>query len=233
MAVQVGQQVLDVGCGPGTDTVPLADLVGSTGRVAGLDADAAMIAEANHRAQQAGVAGWVTHQQGDAMALPYATGTFDGCRSERLFQHLEYPERVLAEMVRVTKPGGLVVVLDTDWGSFSIDTDEIDIERRLARVKAERCLHGGYAGRGLYRYFRAQGLSDIHLDVLPTYFTDYQIARYAVQLDVMEREALRTGVITQEELERWRVSLERADAGASFFACGVSILVAGRLAEQQ
>ena len=80
MHVQPGQRVLDVGCGPGTDTIPLAHLVGSTGEVVGVDTDADMIAQASLSAASAGVASWVTHQQADAMALPFATASFDACR---------------------------------------------------------------------------------------------------------------------------------------------------------
>jgi SAM-dependent methyltransferase len=231
MDIRPGHRVLDVGCGPGTDTLPLAHLVGSMGQVVGVDADVAMITEAHHRATQAGVDSWVTHQQGDATALPFATASFDACRSERVFQHLLQPERALAEMVRVTKAGGWVVVLDTDWGSLSVDCVEVDIERRLARVKAEHCEHNGYAGRTLYRLFGAQGLGDVRVAVLATYLTDYLAMRFGSGADVTEREALRTGVITQAELDRWHASLERAAAAGQFFASIVSILVAGRTSE--
>ena len=231
MGVLTGQQVLDVGCGPGTDTLPLAQLVGATGRVVGIDADAAMIAEAKQRAHQAGVDGWVTHQQGDATALPFATDSFAACRSERVFQHLLQPARALAEMVRVTKPGGWVVVFDADWGSLSIDTDEVDIERRLARVRAERCIHNGYAGRRLYRLFTEQGLTHLQIEVQPVYLTDYRIARHALIFDITEREALHAGVITQEELDRWQASLEAAAAAARFFCSVAGVLIAGRTAK--
>ena len=109
MQIQPGHRVLDLGCGPGTDTIPLAALVGANGRVIGADYDEAMITEALQRAEQAGVNAWVEHQCVDAMSLPFATDYFDSCRSERLFQHLHHPELALAEMIRVTKPGGWVI----------------------------------------------------------------------------------------------------------------------------
>ena len=104
-----------------------------------------------------------------ATAMPFATGSFDAARSERLFQHLLQPERALAEMIRVTKPGGWVVVADADWYSLSIDTREVDIERRLAEVRADRFLHNAYAGRHLYRQFTAHGLGALQIEVLPVW----------------------------------------------------------------
>jgi hypothetical protein len=65
-------------------------------------------------------------------------------------------ENALAEMVRVTRRGGWIVAVDTDWGSLSIDHPEIDIERRLARVLPEKAVPDGYAGRQLFRWFRRQ-----------------------------------------------------------------------------
>jgi ubiquinone/menaquinone biosynthesis C-methylase UbiE len=228
MHIQPGQHVLDVGCGPGTDTISLASTVGPTGQVTGVDYDARMVVEAQARAEQAGVGAWVRHEQADASSLPFATGSFDACRSERLFQHLEQPAQALAEMLRVIKRGCWVVVADTDWGTFSIDTPEVAVERRLADVLAQRVLQNGYAGRQLFRLFRQQGIEDISIEIVPAYVTRYELARQLGRLDIAEPEALQAGIITQEELRRWRSSLERADADGTFFASASVVLVAGR-----
>ena len=228
MQIHPGHRALDVGCGPGTDTIILGQVVGSSGRVFGVDHDAAMVAEANRRARDSGVSAWVEHRQAEATALPWEVSEVDACRSERLFEHLLDPEAALAEMVRVTKPGGRVVVLDTDWGSFSTDTEETDIERRLARVLAERCLHNGYSGRQLYRLFKSRNLQGLNIEMIPTFLTSYAVARRMLTLDRGEKEGVVAGMVTEQEVERWQKSLERADAEGVFF-CSVSmILVGGR-----
>jgi ubiquinone/menaquinone biosynthesis C-methylase UbiE len=228
MHLQSGYAVLDVGCGPGTDTIALAGLVGPTGRVVGVDADAAMIAEAERRTELAGCSAWCSHQQADATALPLETGAFDACRSERLFQHLHAPALALAEMARVTRPGGWVVVLDADWGTLSIDTPEVEIERRLVRVHAERLVNNGYAGRQLYRLFKQQGFTDITVESRSWQATNYQLFRYLTLMDTIERDALAAGLITEEELHRWQQSLEQTEAEGTFFAHVNGVLVAGR-----
>ena len=228
MHIEPGHSVLDVGCGPGIDTIALAELVGPTGHVVGVDVDAAMIAEADRRAEQSGCCAWCRHQAGDAAALPLETGTFDSCRSERLFQHVHNPAGVLAEIARVTKLGGWVVILDADHGTWSIDTSEVDIERRLTRVLAERVVINGYAGRQLYGLFKRQQFIDINVEIRPLYFTNYAQFRYGIQLDIIEREALAAGFVTKEELNRWQQNLEEADITETFFAHAAGVLVAGR-----
>jgi len=231
MHLQPGQVVLDVGCGPGIDTIALASIVGSTGRVVGVDHDAAMIAEAQKRAVQAGCGPWCHHYQADAAALPFETGTFDASRSERLFQHVLNPAAVLSEMARVTRPGGWVVVLDTDWSTLSFDTSEVDLERRLSLYRLEHFVNSGYAGRQLYSLFKRQQFLEITVEIRPIYVTDYTLGRYASHLDVLEADALAADVITEEELHRWRQSLEQAQAEGAFFLHVTTVLVAGRNAE--
>jgi len=228
MVIRPGQSLLDVGCGPGIDTVALAQLVGENGHVFGVDHDETMVKAADQYAAQSGVESRVLHKRADAYALPFEDNTFDSCRSERLFQHLQKPGQVLDEMIRVTKNGGWVVVLDTDWGAISMDTPEVDIERRLARFRAEHMLTNGYAGRQLYRLFRMAKLGEIKVEGFTIISTDYEIGRYIAMIDKTEKEALAAGVITEDELSRLRASSEHARDEGLTFGSGCTILAAGR-----
>src|SRR6266480_2765944 len=205
MHIQPGHSVLDVGCGPGIDTLALASSVGPTGHVFGVDVDEAMIAEAERRAEQMGCRTWCHHEHN--------------------------PAGVLLEMARVTKPGGWVVILDADHGTWSIDTAEVDIERRLTRVLAERMVINGYAGRQLFGLFKQQQFTDINVETRPIYFTNFAQFRYATQMDIVERNALADGFVTQEELNRWQQNLEDAETTGTFFAHATGVLVAGRKAK--
>jgi ubiquinone/menaquinone biosynthesis C-methylase UbiE len=137
LAIEPGQRVLDVGCGPASDTLAMGRLTGPGGLMIGVDVDAEMIARARERAHEADCAAWVHHTQADAAALPFPDNYFQRCHSERLLQHVDDGPRVMAEMIRVTAPGGRLVVADTDWASLSVDTPEIDIERRVAGGMAQ------------------------------------------------------------------------------------------------
>ncbi|HSG24846.1 MAG TPA: methyltransferase domain-containing protein [Anaerolineales bacterium] len=230
MGIETGHKVLDVGCGPGIDTIALSELVDTNGEVYGVDYDQEMVAEAERRAEEAGISAWVKHKHSDAAALPFETGYFDSCRSERLFQHLPEPTKALADMVRVTKANGWVVILDTDLGSFGTDTREVEIERRLVRFLADHLAHNGYSGRQLYRQFKKQGLVNVSFEVFPLVMTNYAFARQAALMDKTAKEALAKNVITEAELKRYQMDLEQADADGVYFSYGCMMLVAGQKA---
>jgi ubiquinone/menaquinone biosynthesis C-methylase UbiE len=227
LKVQTGHRVLDVGCGPGTDTIPFAQLVGPAGQVVGIDMDEAMIVAANRQAQEAGVSDRVQHKLGDASSMPFGDNYFDACHAERVFMHLRNPDQVLAGMIRVTKPGGRIVVTDPDGASISFDTPEADIERRIVLFWAKKH-NNGYAARQLYRLFKQQGLTEITVAITPVVMTDHDLALYLLNADDVERIAMESGSVTRAEVHRWRASLERAAATETFFGTWNNVTVVGQ-----
>ncbi len=104
--------LLDCGCGPGTITVGLAQIV-AQGHVTGMDREATELAQARRHADQQGVAN-VTFQLGNLYEIPFPDGTFDAVLAHAVLQHLAEPVRALQEMRRVLKPGGLIGVREED-----------------------------------------------------------------------------------------------------------------------
>jgi ubiquinone/menaquinone biosynthesis C-methylase UbiE len=137
------------------------------------------------------------------------------------------PAKALSEMVRVTKSGGWIVVADSDWGTLSMDANEIETERRLVRFFSEHIVNNGYSGRQLYRLFKQQGLADMSTQVCGVTLTNYHFARQMILMDKSEREALAQGVITVQELEQLHDFWEQADGDGDFFASVSMILVSG------
>lgn len=106
--LEPGMAVLDVACGPGI----LACAMAAQGaEVTGVDLTPAMIEQARLRQEREARRGMEWHV-GDATALPFADASFDRVTTRYSFHHMLEPARAFAEMARVTKPGGRVVVID-------------------------------------------------------------------------------------------------------------------------
>jgi SAM-dependent methyltransferase len=99
---------IDVACGPGVISRGVAGKVGS---VSGVDLTPAMIDEAEKRAKEEGVRN-VSFSVGDATSLDFADASFDGAITRLSLHHIPAPGRIVAEMARVVRPGGAVVVSD-------------------------------------------------------------------------------------------------------------------------
>lgn len=102
------QEALDVACGPGSVVAAFACRVR---RAVGLDATEAMLDQARALAEERGLDN-VEWRLGDVYRLPFENGSFDIVSCRFTFHHLQEPNRALAEMVRVCRPGGRIVVCD-------------------------------------------------------------------------------------------------------------------------
>jgi ubiquinone/menaquinone biosynthesis C-methylase UbiE len=227
LALAPGDRVLDVGCGPGVDTVAMAPLVGPAGLVVGVDHAEDMVVAARARARERGAEARVVHHRADARALPFGDAVFDACHSDRLCQHVTDPPRVIAEMARVLKDRGRLVVTDADWSTLSIDTAETALERRVVGFLGEAVANGS-AGRQLLRLLRRQGLARVSVEVSPIVWTDYDLfRRTSLSLPRIDERLVDSGVVSREELRRLLRDLEEASARREFFATASMVLAAG------
>jgi len=227
LKIEEGDRLLDVGCGVGADTLCLARIVGGGGFVVGVDYDEDLVAKAQVRAAGMGLSARVGYVKADAASIPFANDCFDACRCERLFQHIPSSVCALSEMVRVTKKGGRIVIADTDWGTLSIDTAEVEIERQVVRSLAGIFLDG-YAGRKLFGQMKAQQLQNITIDIWPIVWTDYREFRAtSLSIDNIERKIIDCGNVSARDLGLFLESLEEAQQRSAFFASGSVIIVCG------
>jgi ubiquinone/menaquinone biosynthesis C-methylase UbiE len=103
---QAGDVILDIGCGNARDITPMLQR-GAT--IVGVDLSEGMIAQARRDLEAAGFSG-VTLEVGDATSLRFADATFDKVVCSEVIEHIPDTDRAIAEMQRVLKPGGLLVV---------------------------------------------------------------------------------------------------------------------------
>jgi SAM-dependent methyltransferase len=198
--------------------------------VVGVDASQVMVDEAGRRAAAAGVAG--EFRVGDAQALEFADDRFDGCRSERTLQWLDDPQTALAEFKRVTRPGGTVVVIDTDWGTFAPHhPDMTTTERVLASVFSSR--PGFFVGRRLRSMFMTAGFDDIRLTAATHLAVDWDPATRPAPagfppFPMILQGVVDSGALSQEEADGWVDQFAQTAKDGRFFASLTMFAVAGR-----
>ena len=110
--IGAGRRLLDVGCGTGTLAILAARLGGPDARVSGIDPAPRQIARARARARRAGLD--IDFREGVIEDLPFADASVDAVTSTLMMHHLpdELQAKGLAEIERVLKPGGRVVIAD-------------------------------------------------------------------------------------------------------------------------
>lgn len=119
MNVKEGASALDVCCGTADWTIALAEAVGKSGRVEGLDFSENMLKEGKEKVNERGY-DHVTLRHGNAMALPYDDETFDYVTIGFGLRNVPDYNKVLREMFRVVKRGGTVVCLETSQPTIPI-----------------------------------------------------------------------------------------------------------------
>ncbi len=120
--------MLDVGAGPGFLASEIAAEVGSSGRVVGIDRSQQMLALARLRcAAQA----QVEFLEADALSMPFPEVAFDAAAAIQIYEFVPDMPSALRELHRVLRPGGRVVIVDTDWSSLVWEAED---RARAARV---------------------------------------------------------------------------------------------------
>jgi SAM-dependent methyltransferase len=151
-------RLLDVGAGPGTITADLSRLVREVVAVE-VDTDAAEITRAGLAGRGVDAEVLVT----DVHALDLPDDSFDVVHAHQVLQHVADPVRALREMARVTRPGGVVGVRDSDYGAFAWYPRLPELDRWLELYRTAAHANGGEpdAGRHLLAWAHAAGLDEV------------------------------------------------------------------------
>ena len=157
-----GMRLLDVGCGPGTITMDLADLVGPGGRVTALERTEDALDLARAEAERRGTTD-VDFVTGDVQGLDLPDDSFDVVHAHQVLQHVDDPVRALREMRRVCRPGGTVAVRESDYSAFTWFPAVPELDRWLADYLEVARSNSAEpdAGRRLLSWANAAGFSAV------------------------------------------------------------------------
>ncbi|WP_309643439.1 methyltransferase domain-containing protein [Phenylobacterium sp.] len=217
LAPRAGEQILDIGVGPGLLAHDIARLVGPAGRMVGLDNAPAMVAAAERRLAdlpQASV------RQGDAGGLDLPDEAFDAAVATQVYEYVPDIKQALVELHRVLRPGGRALILDTDWRSLVWHASD---PARMDRVLA--CWDGHLADPHLPAklgpLLRQAGFEVRRVEIVPMLSPRWQSVSYAGGMmrtihDYARTNADRFG-LDADEVVAWRRDQDELIARDEFF----------------
>lgn len=225
-APRLGEDVIDVGCGPGFLCADLAAGVGDGGSVLGVDQSESMLGLAKARC-----AGWpwARFTPGDATELPAEDAAFDLATSTQVMEYVAEIDRALAEIARVLRPGGRTVILATDWRSVAWHSSDDARMQRMLTAWEEHLAHPTLP-RTLAARLEAQGLRVESIERYSILERAEDRTGYAAMLmgTLPDFCAGRNG-IGEEEAQAWRSDLVALrDAGEFHLSLGQYFFRAGK-----
>ena len=159
IAAAPGERMLDVGCGPGFYVAELLEKVGPAGHVCGIDSSAPMLAIAAKRIDGREN---VELAEASATALPFDSGSFDGAISVQVLEYVDDVALALAELHRVLRPGGRLVVWDVDWETVSMHSADPQRMQRVLEAWDRHLVHRSLPATFAHS-LRDAGFTDISL----------------------------------------------------------------------
>lgn len=206
LAVAPGDRALDIGSGTGSEVLEFARLAGPTGEAVGLDPNPAMLAEAERRAAAQGITARFVH--GDVYALPFEDDSFDVIRCERVYQHLDHPERATTEIARVLRPGGRVALVDSDWSTGIVHPGDPEVVRALMEFSTGQAPNRN-SGRRLRGLLTA---AHLQVDEIGADAVVWEPSIIDTMLAMGTGQAVSAGKITAAQRDQLTVDLEQGVA---------------------
>lgn len=217
-----GHRVVDLGCGPGFLSLALADLVGPSGAVHGVDINARFVADASHRANERGSKHAKFHHVTDA-TLPLANRSIDRVVAKNVLEYVPDLRATLDEAVRVLTPGGRLHAIDSDWGFVIVEPWGKETVDRFFTAAAP-AFREPFIGRKLPAAFHAAGLRDIEVRIVPI------VDRTGALMSVLRnmRSYINTfGTLPGAEVDALLSAAEGGIADGTYTACLPQFLVTG------
>jgi len=195
-----GDRVLDVGCGPGFYVTELLETVGPDGSVVGVDSSPDMLAVAAKRADRHDN---VEFHEGEATSLPVDEASFDRALSVQVLEYVDDVPAALAELRRVLRSGGRLVLWDVDWATVSWHALDHDLMRGVLDAWDKHLVHPSLP-RTLSAQLRDAGFEDIQMDAHPFATTELIPDTYGGALvGLLESYVVDQGGMSSEDAKAW------------------------------
>jgi ubiquinone/menaquinone biosynthesis C-methylase UbiE len=228
LAPKPGEIIIDVGAGAGVVTAEIAKRVSPGGRVFAIDPSAGLLDVARATTREAEIGHLVDCRVADGRDLPFGLSAFDAAFCRWVLMHVDGPEKMIAEMRRVTRRGGRVVAVEFDWETVMVHPGDRVVTRRILNHAADRQIDP-WIGRRLPSLFSGQGFADVTVETIVT--TDEGGGDRTWLEYLFERAALAVsaGVVTREEAVTWMASIDQGFNSGNFLFGSTQFIVLGRV----
>jgi len=228
-----GEAILDVGCGGGDAVAFVATRVGPGGRAVGLERFPESFAPLRAKHPIDGPAAPIG-VCGDGQALPFADDSFDAVLCVDVLEAMPDRPRALAEMRRVLKPGGQILLAHDDYESQAYAGAGRALTRRVVLAYANSKFQSyptsdGQMGRHLWGLFSKAGFVDARVRVLPLVNAEYREPLLGWTLAQFDANFVATvSDLTQADIDRWHRELAAASERGDYFYCLNLYVCSGR-----
>jgi arsenite methyltransferase len=213
---QAGELVIDAGCGPGLLAADLANAVGPNGRVVCRDASSPMLELARKRCADLSN---VSFQLGDAATLPAEQDSTDIITCIQLLLYVEDVAQILHEFLRVLRPGGRLFVIETDWRSAVVGSNDDALTEKIVAAWDQVVPNARLPAR-LIPLLKESGFDSIAVHAIPIVSTAHEPDGFSMtMLAQCAATACELDIISQEQRQKWLAELQdRGDRGEFFFS---------------
>ncbi|MGI3228528.1 methyltransferase domain-containing protein [Streptomyces sp. GTA36] len=219
-----GGRFLDVGAGGGDGALALSTESGA--QVVGADSSLTMATAM----KDAGLGHVVV---ADGHRLPFRDSCFDGACADRVLQHVEDPARVVAEMSRLVRPGGRVVLADPDYATQVLDIEDQHLAAQVLRFRAEVNLRNGTLAHRHAGMLAARALEEIAVEAHTLVVRDPTAVDNVMGLRSWAHTAAARGHLDTVDADRFVVQFDQAvhtgrfTYAVTFFVTSGTVPVAG------
>ncbi|HXH13382.1 MAG TPA: methyltransferase domain-containing protein [Alphaproteobacteria bacterium] len=205
--------MLDVGSGPGHQTFEISAVVGNTGGIDGVDPAERAIEIARRRCSALSN---VSFQLGEALHLPFDAATVDTVMSSQVYEYLDDVAGGLAEMFRVLKPGGRVLIHGTDGGTLLWHSSDPD---RMTRLMAswDRHLADPHLPQTLGRKLSDAGFKDVRAEPVVQLETTYDPSSVSATLMKFVVGYVVSQGVSRSEVDAWADALRTLGSSSGYF----------------
>lgn len=157
--IESNMKVIDIGCGTGDVSFMMSQFVGTQGTVIGVDFNQFAVKHCKKKAQSENISN-TKFFVADATNLEFDSQTFDLAYSRFLFQHIKDTKKALQEMIRVTRPGGTIMVEDCDLFTWIVYPENPSVSKLWHWYESVQVERGTdpQIGRKLFSMFLDEGL---------------------------------------------------------------------------